>query len=362
MYKEQLQLRIDDFVFPYGTLDRENDWVRLAAIIPWDVVEARYAKQFVNNGHPAHPARRALGALLIKQRLRCSDEWTVKHVAENPYLQYFIGEKEYTGKCPFGASTMVEFRKRFSEDDIAARLEDTGRTVIAIALLCMNLCKRLRDLLRSFLQCAELRYITIYHLLFLFLPGLLSRPQLGEIMKKRKNDFYINVLLLSLFAVLSLAGLFFIVLSYSCTKNIPHKDELTTKCGVIEDIHETHADVLNTIFTGYIVRVSNQEFSLAGFVKHSGDSFSNAVKERESVVLLIDSNNNSIWEVYADDYCILAYAEVKACYEKNYSVGMIGGIAAVILGIALTDLYYFIEIRQQVLRLKKKAARQRTET
>ena len=76
----------------------------------------------MNNGHPAHPAKIALGALIIKQRLKCSDEWTVRHVNENPYLQYFLGLKEYTSKCPFGASTMVEFRKRFPPEAIAALL------------------------------------------------------------------------------------------------------------------------------------------------------------------------------------------------------------------------------------------------
>ena len=53
---------------------------------------------------------------------RCSDVWLVKHIGENPYLQYFIGMKEY-GPCPFGASTLVAFRKRFSEEDMAAILE-----------------------------------------------------------------------------------------------------------------------------------------------------------------------------------------------------------------------------------------------
>ncbi len=122
MYKDNSQLRIEDFVFPYGKLDPENDWVKLAALVPWDVVEERYAAQFANNGHPAYPARMALGALLIQRRLKCSDEWLVKHVGENPYLQFFIGMKEY-GPCPFGASTLVAFRKRFSEEDMAAILE-----------------------------------------------------------------------------------------------------------------------------------------------------------------------------------------------------------------------------------------------
>lgn len=122
MYRMNRQMRIEDFVFPYGQLDKNNEWVKLADLVPWDEAEEAYAKQFVNNGHPAHPARIALGALIIKQRLQCSDEWTVRHVSENPYLQYFLGLKEYTSKCPFGASTMVEFRKRFPPEAIAALL------------------------------------------------------------------------------------------------------------------------------------------------------------------------------------------------------------------------------------------------
>ena len=122
MYKDSRQLRIEDFVFPYGNLDPENDWVKLAALVPWDTAEERYAAQFVNNGAPAHPCRVALGSLLIQRRLKCSDEWLVKHIGENPYLQYFIGMKEY-GPCPFGASTLVAFRKRFREEDLTAILE-----------------------------------------------------------------------------------------------------------------------------------------------------------------------------------------------------------------------------------------------
>ena len=122
MYKDNSQLRMEDFIFPYGKLDPENDWVKLAALVPWEIAEERYAARFVNNGHPAHPARMALGALLIQRRLKCSDQWLVKHIGENPYLQYFIGMKEY-GPCPFGASTLVAFRKRFSEEDLAAILE-----------------------------------------------------------------------------------------------------------------------------------------------------------------------------------------------------------------------------------------------
>ena len=123
MYRQYYQMTLDDYNFPYGKLDPENEWVKLAELVPWDTAEAAYARQFVNNGHPAHPVRIALGALIIKQKLQCSDEWVVRHVSENPYLQFFLGMKAYTNKCPFGASTMVEFRKRFPPETIAALLK-----------------------------------------------------------------------------------------------------------------------------------------------------------------------------------------------------------------------------------------------
>ena len=36
-------------MFPYGEMDPENDWVKLAALVPWDTAEGRYAEQFVNS-------------------------------------------------------------------------------------------------------------------------------------------------------------------------------------------------------------------------------------------------------------------------------------------------------------------------
>ena len=111
-------------MFQYGQLDKNNRWVKLANEIPWGKIEELYAKKFVNNGFPAKNVRIALGSLIIKQTLNCSDVETVNQVKENPYLQYFIGLKEYTSKAPFGASTLVDYRKRFSEDNILATIND----------------------------------------------------------------------------------------------------------------------------------------------------------------------------------------------------------------------------------------------
>lgn len=119
IYSVDNQLKIEDFIFPYGKLDKNNRWVKLAEIIPWDKFEEAYIEKFViNNGRPAKSLRIALGSLIIKQKLDRSDRETVAAIAENPYLQYFIGLKEFQNSAPFGASTMVEFRKNISADMI----------------------------------------------------------------------------------------------------------------------------------------------------------------------------------------------------------------------------------------------------
>ena len=57
MYKDNRQLRIEDFVFPYGKPDPANDWGRLAALVSQEAAGERYTARFVNNGCPAHLAR-----------------------------------------------------------------------------------------------------------------------------------------------------------------------------------------------------------------------------------------------------------------------------------------------------------------
>ena len=114
--KPSSQLRVEDFILPFsGYLNKNNRWVQLAAMIPWDAIEKKYATLFAENiGNEAKPARVALGALIIKEKLGITDRETVDQIRENPYLQYFIGFKEYRDEPPFDHSLMVHFRKRFN--------------------------------------------------------------------------------------------------------------------------------------------------------------------------------------------------------------------------------------------------------
>ena len=115
MYRtsNQPELTPDNFEMPFsGKLSPDNRWVIMAELIPWREFEAEYAEKFSEKmGAPAKPFRMALGALIIKEKLRTSDRETIEQIRENPYLQYFIGMSNYSNEAPFEASMMVYFRE-----------------------------------------------------------------------------------------------------------------------------------------------------------------------------------------------------------------------------------------------------------
>lgn len=55
-----------------------------------------------------------MGTLIIKTKLGVSDEETVHQIAENPYLQFFLGLPRFKEEQPFASSLITHFRKRFS--------------------------------------------------------------------------------------------------------------------------------------------------------------------------------------------------------------------------------------------------------
>ena len=122
MYRQTQNLSIDpeSLELPFeGKLSADNRWVIMANLIPWSEFEGEYAKNFSKKmGAPALPFRMALGALMIKEKLRISDEETIEQIKENPYLQYFIGLTKYQEEAPFDASMMVHFRKRIKLKEV----------------------------------------------------------------------------------------------------------------------------------------------------------------------------------------------------------------------------------------------------
>jgi hypothetical protein len=127
------QLAFEDFVLPFGgKLCSENRWVILAKHIPWEEVETAYAQQFSqeDRGSPAKSSRLALGALIVKERLGVTDRELVEQIAENPYLQYFLGLTVYQHEAPFHHSLLTTFRKRFTHASLGAINEAIARLLV----------------------------------------------------------------------------------------------------------------------------------------------------------------------------------------------------------------------------------------
>ena len=94
-------------------------WIKTiaGACIPWDELSNAYYQSFnASTGRPAKEGRLVVGAVIIKHRLKLSDEETVAQIQENPYLQYFCGLKGFSIQAPFAPSLLVEIRKRMGFD------------------------------------------------------------------------------------------------------------------------------------------------------------------------------------------------------------------------------------------------------
>jgi hypothetical protein len=117
-YTSQSQLTLEGFQTPFlQHLAKENRWVKLAAIIPWDkLANIYYRKMSSDFGAPSLSARMVIGAVIIKHMLNVDDREVVAQIQENMYLQYFVGLSSFTTEEPFDASLMVSIRYRLGPD------------------------------------------------------------------------------------------------------------------------------------------------------------------------------------------------------------------------------------------------------
>lgn len=104
-------------------LNPKNPLYQLTAKIPWETIEKEFSKYYVDFGRPAKPIRLMVSLLLLKQMNNLGDETVIAQWVENPYWQYFSGEKEFQWKFPVEPSDLVHFRKRISEEGMLKILE-----------------------------------------------------------------------------------------------------------------------------------------------------------------------------------------------------------------------------------------------
>jgi IS5 family transposase len=93
-------------------LDPRQPLYRLALAIDWEFFETEFEELYSEEGRPGLPMRRMVGLLLLKHLRNLSDERVVEYWSENPYAQFFCGEREFQWGVPCEASELVHFRHR----------------------------------------------------------------------------------------------------------------------------------------------------------------------------------------------------------------------------------------------------------
>lgn len=97
-------------------IDMNHELVLLSNQIDWDAVESEFAEYYcADNGRPSVPIRKMVGMMLLKSIYNLSDEGVVLRWMENPYMQYFTGEKFFQKRPPMNPIDMTNFRKRIGE-------------------------------------------------------------------------------------------------------------------------------------------------------------------------------------------------------------------------------------------------------
>ena len=98
------EVALDSFI------DMNHELVLLSKQIDWEAVESEFTEYYcADNGCLSVPIRKMVGMMLLKNIYNVSNEGVVARWLENPYMQYFTGEKVFHKRPPMN---LTKFRKR----------------------------------------------------------------------------------------------------------------------------------------------------------------------------------------------------------------------------------------------------------
>jgi len=135
-YTSFKQLSIEEFKTPFEKeIDSNNRWVILANSIPWDELANIYHKAMSpGKGAPAKDTRIVIGALIVKHKLGLTADDTIQIIRENPYIQYFLGIKEFTNNPIFDSGLFTSILKRLGIDTFNQMQKDIIEKALNIQL------------------------------------------------------------------------------------------------------------------------------------------------------------------------------------------------------------------------------------
>ena len=99
-------------------LDPKQPLFQLSNTIPWNELENYFSQLYSSTGRPAKNIRLMISLIILKRIFNLGDETVVEQWIQNPYMQYFSGEKTFQWKMPCDPSDLVHFRKRIGEKGV----------------------------------------------------------------------------------------------------------------------------------------------------------------------------------------------------------------------------------------------------
>lgn len=110
-------------------VNHEHPLYKLSKEIDWDVFDEAFGPLYDEKmGRPALRTRLVVGLHYLKYTFDESDESVVERFLENPYWQYFCGNKYFEHDFPLDPSSLVRWRKRIGSKRMEELLKETIAT------------------------------------------------------------------------------------------------------------------------------------------------------------------------------------------------------------------------------------------
>ena len=115
-------------------LNPAHELFRLADLIDWDQVEAKVASKYADEGRPGCSGRLMVGLHYLKYTFDQSDEAVCERWVENPYWQYFCGERYLQHELPIDPSSLSRWRTRMGKQFFNELLQLTLNLAVGTGL------------------------------------------------------------------------------------------------------------------------------------------------------------------------------------------------------------------------------------
>ena len=106
-------------------IDMNHELVLLSKQIDWEAVESEFAEYYcADNGRPSVPIRTMVGMMLLKSIYNLSDKGVVARWLENPYMQYFTGEKAVKRLRTIAKAMVNDIARKMSDSQLSCYREN----------------------------------------------------------------------------------------------------------------------------------------------------------------------------------------------------------------------------------------------